>query len=201
MKVKNIDNTLEKLDKTVLNSLCILDNNNVYISIVFILFLYNTCIFNNINNLVSDYYQNNIVKVVMLLLVIYVTRKSYLIGLLLGISYVISINFKSIMENFESPTFPLPNSNETQYSPVSDENKEDSNEQNTLLNETESFTNNEQEPEQNIQLQDDCHGKYSPLGECSANNQIPGMSYNHQGIVTDRNFPLGNGHHDNLHHL
>lgn len=194
MKVKNIDNTLEKLDKTVLNSLCFLDNNNVYISLVFILFLYNTCIFSNINNLVSDYYQNNIVKVIMLLLVIYITRKSYLIGLLLGISYVISINFKSIMENFESPTFPLPNSNENQYHPVLDENKEDS-------NETESFSNNDIEQEPELQTQDDCHGTFSPIGKCSSNDEIPNMSYNHQGIVNNRDIPLGNGHLDNLHHL
>ena len=40
MKLKNVDNSLEKMDDALLKSLCFLDNHNVYISIVFILFLY-----------------------------------------------------------------------------------------------------------------------------------------------------------------
>lgn len=102
MKLKNVDTSLEKLDKCVLNSLSFLDNKNVYVSIVFVLFLFNTCLFTNINNYVSEVYQNPIVKVLMLLLIIYVSRKSYVIGLLLALSYVISLNYKTIMENFIS---------------------------------------------------------------------------------------------------
>tara|TARA_Y200000002_G_C22550161_1_gene607862 strand:+ start:179 stop:964 length:786 start_codon:yes stop_codon:yes gene_type:complete len=102
MKLKNVDTSLEKLDKCVLNSLSFLDNKNVYVSIVFVLFLFNTCLFTNINNYVSEVYQNSIVKVLMLLLIIYVSRKSYVIGLLLALSYVISLNYKTIMENFVS---------------------------------------------------------------------------------------------------
>ena len=36
MKLKNVDTSLEKLDKCVLNSLSFLDNKNVYVSIVFV---------------------------------------------------------------------------------------------------------------------------------------------------------------------
>ncbi len=101
MKIKNIDNTLENIDSTVLKSLSLLDNSNVYISIVFILFLYNTCIFKNINNLVSEYYEYPTIRVIVLLLIIYIARKSCLIAILLAISFLISLNYKSIMENFE----------------------------------------------------------------------------------------------------
>jgi len=101
MKIKNVDNTLENIDSTVLKSLSLLDNSNVYISIVFILFLYNTCIFKNINNLVSEYYEYPTIRVIVLLLIIYIARKSCLIAILLAISFIISLNYKSIMENFE----------------------------------------------------------------------------------------------------
>ena len=74
MKVKNIDSTLENIDKCILCSLSFLDNKNIYISVVFILFLYNTCLFTNINNLVSDFYEKSIVKINMLFLIIYVSR-------------------------------------------------------------------------------------------------------------------------------
>lgn len=157
MKVKNIDSSIEKLDKLILGSLSFLDNQNVYISIVFILFLYNTCLFSNINNLVSEYYENPVVKVVMLLLVIYVYRKSCLIGLLLGLSYVISLNYKSIVENFvsgydstfktEAPVNNKSNESFENHSETSDENEmntetSDENEMNTEDNESFENTHN-----------------------------------------------------------
>ena len=121
MKLKNVDNSLEKMDDALLKSLCFLDNHNVYISIVFILFLYNTCIFKNINHYVSDLYNYNIVKVLVLVLIIYTARKSCLISLLLGISFVVSLNFKTIMENFVID--PLPHGTDN-YAPVSSESSD-----------------------------------------------------------------------------
>ena len=49
----NLTQSLGKLDNCLKNSLKVLDDSNVYISLVFILFLYNTCLFNNINTYVS----------------------------------------------------------------------------------------------------------------------------------------------------
>ena len=118
MKLKNIDISLEKIDNVLLKSLFFLDNHNVYISLVFILFLYNTCIFKNINHYVSDLYDHTIIRVLVLLLIIYTARKSCLISILLGISFVVSLNFKTIMENFVID--PLPNSNDDNLAPVSD---------------------------------------------------------------------------------
>lgn len=120
MKIKNVDNTLENIDSTILKSLSLLDDSNVYISIVFILFLYNTCIFKNINNLVSEYYEYPTIRVIVLLLIIYIARKSCLIAILLAISFIISLNYKSIMENFE----PLSGNNQENQENQEDEVKE-----------------------------------------------------------------------------
>ena len=102
MKMKNMETTLEKMDKCILNSLAFLDNKTVYVSIIFILFLYNSCLFSNINKFVSNLYDHAVVKVLVLLLIIYVSRKSCLIGILLTLSFVISLSYNSIMENFVS---------------------------------------------------------------------------------------------------
>ena len=120
MKIKNVDNTLENIDTTILKSLSLLDDSNLYISIVFILFLYNTCIFKNINNLVSEYYEYPTIRVIVLLLIIYIARKSCLIAILLAISFIISLNYKSIMENFE----PLSGNNQENQENQEDEVKE-----------------------------------------------------------------------------
>ena len=177
--MKNVDTGLEKFDKAILNSLSFLDCRNVYISIVFVLFLYNSCLFSNINNFVSGVYENNIVKVVMLLLIIYVSRKSCLIGILLAISYVLSLNYKSIMENFAISGFT-----NQEYAPV-EEGKSSNNsaglemeslnnnlnlginsEMNMGMNnsENESF-NNQSDSENNS----DCMNNYMPKFESVSN--------------------------------
>ena len=120
MKMKNMENALEKMDKCILSSLSFLDNKTVFISIVFILFLYNTCLFSNINKYVGNIYEYHVVKVIILLLIIYVSRKSYLIGILLALSFVISLTYNSIIENFISGY----NSNESTYAEVNNESNE-----------------------------------------------------------------------------
>jgi hypothetical protein len=102
MTIKNVDTSLEKMNSTMRQSLGFLDNTNVYIAIVFILFLYNLCVFKNINAMVSNLYDYTIVKAVMLLLVIYVSQKNCTLGLLLGMSYIISLYYNSMTENFEN---------------------------------------------------------------------------------------------------
>ena len=93
-----MENALEKMDKCILSSLSFLDNKTVFISIVFILFLYNTCLFSNITKYVGNIYEYHVVKVIILLLIIYVSRKSYLIGILLALSFVISLTYNSILK-------------------------------------------------------------------------------------------------------
>ena len=120
MKMKNMETTLEKMDKCVLNSLSFLDNKTVYVSIIFILFLYNSCLFSNINKFVSNIYSHAVVKVLVLLLIIYVSRKSYLIGILLALSFVISLSYNSIMEHFVSGY----NSHENSFAEVNNDSNE-----------------------------------------------------------------------------
>lgn len=173
MKVKNIDSTLENLDKCVLNSLSFLDNKNVYISIIFILFLFNTCLFTNINNLVSEFYQNPIVKVAMLLLVIYVSRKSYLIGLLLALSYVISLNYKTIMENFVSGY----DSTQSNFESVNNKNESFvNNEENDMMKsveETESFNNHDMNNDMNNDIMSEGMGNESFDNHAMNNDVMP----------------------------
>jgi hypothetical protein len=97
----NLTQSLGKLDNCLKNSLKVLDDSNVYISLVFILFLYNTCLFNNINTYVSTLYDYSVIRVVVLLLIIYISRKSTCLAILLAISYVISLYYNSLNENFE----------------------------------------------------------------------------------------------------
>ena len=127
MKINNVDNLIKNIDNNILKSLFFLDNYNIYISVIFILFLYNTCIFKNINNLVSDYYQYSFVRIIVLLLILYVSRKSSLIALFLAISFVISLCFKSVMENFI--TSPIPNSNDI-INHINDEDEDEDEDQN-----------------------------------------------------------------------
>ena len=165
--MKNVDSGLEKFDKAILNSLCFLDCRNVYISIVFVLFLYNSCLFTNINSYVSGLYENNIVKVVMLLLIIYVSRKSSLIGILLAISYVLSLNYKTIMENFAISGFT-----NKEYAPV-EENILSTDSENidmATLGENESFINeNSENSENNENNTSDCMNNYMPKFESVSN--------------------------------
>lgn len=79
--------------KGLTNSLKILDNQYVYCTIVVILFLYNSLLFININDFFSNVYKFGIIRVIVLLLILYTSQKSYLISLLLAMSYILSIYF------------------------------------------------------------------------------------------------------------
>lgn len=194
MKVKNIDSTLENIDKCILCSLSFLDNKNIYISVVFILFLYNTCLFTNINNLVSDFYENSIVKIIMLLLIIYVSRKSCLIGLLLAISYVISLNFKSIMENFVSGY----DSSSNNLSTLGEENMDSHNNAVVTTSEnTESFMSNTEESgltydnESFENKTDNCMNNYMPKNQALSNLCKPIATMNNSMDAQGLSAPSG----------
>ena len=81
--------------KLWLNSLAIFDNCYFNISIIIILVLYSSVIFENINVYVSELYNYSIIRLIVLLLIIYIAPKSPTISILLGISYIISIHYMS----------------------------------------------------------------------------------------------------------
>lgn len=194
MKVKNVDSTLENMDKCILSSLSFLDNKNIYISVIFILFLYNTCLFTNINNFVSDLYENSVVKVIMLLLIIYVSRKSCVIGLLLAISYVISLNFKSIMENFVSGY----DSSSNNLSTLAEENMDSHNNAVVTTSEnTESFMSNTEESNTTFDNEsfenktDNCMNNYMPKNQALSNVCTPVATMNNSMDAQGLSAPSG----------
>jgi len=84
---------IKNFTKGLTNSLKILDNEYIYCTIVVILFLYNSLLFININDFFSNIYKFGIIRVIVLLLILYTSQKSYLIALLLAMSYILSIYF------------------------------------------------------------------------------------------------------------
>lgn len=94
--------------KMWMNSLAFLDNHMIVSIIVVILVLYSSCIFDNINHFIGNIYNFSIIRIIILLLIVYVTPKSPLIGILLAISFVISIKYMMNNENFSSKNENIP---------------------------------------------------------------------------------------------
>lgn len=88
-----IDNNIKNFKKIWMNSLSFLDNSILNIVVTVILFLYVSCIFDNINNFIGGLYNFSIVRIIVLLLIIYVAPKDTTIAVLLSLSYIISIYY------------------------------------------------------------------------------------------------------------
>ena len=88
--------------KNWLNSLSFLDNCIVNWTIVIILVLYCSTIFDNINNFIGNLYNLSIIKIIVLLLIVYVAPKDTTIAVLLALTYIISIFYMANSENFYS---------------------------------------------------------------------------------------------------
>ena len=73
----------------------------------------------NINDFFSNMYEFGIVRVIILLLILYVSQKSYLIALLLAMSYLLSVKFNK--ENFESMMNSQNSMHDSEYDGESDE--------------------------------------------------------------------------------
>ena len=99
-----MDMNMKNVNKVWLNSLTFLDNSVVSSIIVTILVLYCTQIFDNINSFIGNIYNFSFVRFIVLLLIVYVSPKCPMIGILLGISYLISINYMVNTENFVDET-------------------------------------------------------------------------------------------------
>ena len=95
-------NNMNNFKKNWLKSLSFLDNCMVNWTIVIILLLYCSTIFNNINSFVGNLYNFSIIKIIILLLIVYVAPKDTTIAVLLALSYIISIFYMANNENFYS---------------------------------------------------------------------------------------------------
>jgi len=103
-------NEMNNILKLWINSLSLLDNCYVNSTIIIILVLYSSLVFENINMYIGELYNYSIIRVIVLLLIIYISRKDLTIAILLGVSYLVSVYYSSNKESFstEPPPRPLP---------------------------------------------------------------------------------------------
>jgi len=92
------------IKKIWIDSLSFLDNSYIYASILIILFLYSTLIFENINNYIGSLYSYVVVRLIVLLLIIYVAPKDITIAIFLAISFLVTINNIPAEEKFDDGT-------------------------------------------------------------------------------------------------
>ena len=86
---------IKNISKVWISSLSFLDNYIVNAVIIIILFLYTSNIFTNINSFVGNLYNFSVVRLIVLLLIIYISPKSPTIGILLAISYILSVQYSN----------------------------------------------------------------------------------------------------------
>ena len=99
-------NNLKNFKKVWINSLSFLDNCMVQSVIAIVLVLYCSTIFDNINSFIGNLYNFSIIKLVVLLLIVYISPKDTTIAILLALSYVISLSYMVNNEYFDSSTIP-----------------------------------------------------------------------------------------------
>ena len=95
-------NNLKNFKKVWINSLSFLDNSMVHSVIAIVLVLYCSTIFDNINSFIGSLYNFSIIKLIILLLIVYISPKDTTIAILLAVSYVISLSYMVNNEYFDS---------------------------------------------------------------------------------------------------
>jgi hypothetical protein len=105
---KNDTKVLKSIEKYWMESLSFLDNKYVHAILVFIVFVFATRIFYNVNDYVEDIYKYSFVRVVILLLIVYVLPKSPLLSILLAICYALSVRKVGTEEHFEDTVMMKP---------------------------------------------------------------------------------------------
>jgi len=107
---------MKSVDKCWNDSLSFM--NNIYVKVVLyvVLILFSSTYFENINIYFGNLHKNyKFLNIVVLLLIVYLGRACPVIGILLGISYVISLNYMSSKENFFPSFFRTNNDNNEKF--------------------------------------------------------------------------------------
>jgi hypothetical protein len=118
-----MDKSMKSVDKCWNDSLSFMDNIYVKVVLYVVLILFSSTYFENINMYFANLHKNyKFLNIIVLLLIVYLGRACPVIGILLGISYVISLNYMSSKENF----FPLLENNYRNESFVGDADVDDS---------------------------------------------------------------------------
>ncbi len=193
---------IKNINKMWTNSLSFLDNSVIKSIIIIVLILYSSTIFDNINSFVGNIYNFSIIRVVILLLIVYVSPKCPTIGILLGISYLISLNYMVNNENFGS--FPGFQQNDTIESPVDDKTKvresffplvnenDNANSFDTRLNNTNINTrSNSSEEKQGLNVPESCMQNYVPRFESLSDVCSPTSTFKNELNAQGLNFPEG----------
>jgi hypothetical protein len=215
---------IKNINKVWVNSLSFLDNSIVKSVIIIILVLYSSSIFDNINSFVGNIYNFSIVRLLILLVIVYVSPKCPTIGILLGISYVISLSYMVNNENFA----PFQD-NKFNYSPVSPTSVQEENQNNykrnvmvdrsvpaiepffPLVNEddtsksfdmrlrntnvnTRSNSNQEHRPSGNVNVPESCMQNYTPQFETVSDVCTPTATFKNELNAQGLNFPEGFNH-------
>jgi hypothetical protein len=95
-------NNAKNFQKAWINSLSFLDNSMVQYIIIFVLVLYCSTIFDNINSFVGNLYNYAIIRLIVLFLIVYIAPKDTTIAILLGLSYLISLSYLVNNEYFSN---------------------------------------------------------------------------------------------------
>ena len=212
---------MKNINKVWMNSLSFMDNSIIKSIIIIILVLYSSAIFDNINSFVGNIYNFSIVRLLILLVIVYVSPKCPTIGVLLGISYVISLSYMVNNENFA----PFQD-NKFNYSPVSPTSVQEENQNNykrnvmvdrsvpaiepffPLVNEddtsksfdmrlrntnvnTRSNSNQEHRPSGNVNVPESCMQNYTPRFETVSDVCTPTATFKNELNAQGLNFPEG----------
>jgi hypothetical protein len=97
--------TLKTVKNIWTKSLSVLDNQYVNLTLVIVLILYISKMFENINEVINGLYQYSFIKLLVLLIIVYVADKDTNIAILLGISYVMSLKNMNMEKFFISKKF------------------------------------------------------------------------------------------------
>lgn len=184
---------MKNLCKLWMNSLSFLDNCIINSIIVIILVLYSSTIFDNINSFVGNIYNFSIIRLLVLLVIIYITPKSPTIGILLGISYIVSLSY---MVNAENISEKYSNKNKEHFFPLVNEN-DTSNSFDVKLNNRamNSRGNNEKDVViNNTNSQESCMQNYTPKYETVSDVCNPTATFKNELNAQGLNFPEGFDH-------
>lgn len=179
--------SIKDIKKIWMGSLSFLDNCYINAIIVIILLLYSSNIFGNINNFVSNLYSLSIIKIIVLLLIVYVTPKDPTIGILLALSYIVSLHINLSLEKFtdkednndgdKEKFFPLMNINEEK--------------ENFLPGLGEQVDANSFDPSKKHDTPSNCIKEYTPKFEAVGNVCEPVATFKNELNAQGLNFPEG----------
>ena len=95
-----MDKSMKSVDKCWNDSLSFMDNIYIKIVLYIVLILYSSTYFEDINIYVANLYKKyKFLNIIVLLLIVYLGRACPVIGILLGISYAISLTYYT--ENYD----------------------------------------------------------------------------------------------------